>query len=147
MMAPLLTIAVCALAGFLEYGVVGLIGGGAIGCALSMLIGIIATACSGGLLPRKERKRVALLFYMDNQLMVDSCTEDLTRHEKLHLLESLIERLFRRATLAAPVTAKSMGMSRAEVEEAARQEATEEKDPRIRELILSLEDHIFRTMY
>jgi hypothetical protein len=147
MMMPIFTIVLCAFAGFLSYGVVGLIGGAVAGWALSMLIGIIATAWSGGLLPRKERKRVALLFYMDHQPMVDSCTMGMTKQQKLRIVEGLIERLFRRATLAAPMTSKSMGMSRAEVEEAARIEATEEKDPGIRQIILPLKDHIFRTMY
>jgi len=146
-MAPLVAIAICAVIGFLIYGIIGLIAGAAAGWVISMLIGIAADAWSGGLLPRKERRRVALVFYMDNQPTVDSYMQNMTEEEKLRLIERLIERVFRRATVAAPLVSKPMGMSPPEITEAAMQEAAEEQDPKVREIILLLKDHILRTMY
>ena len=146
-MAPLVTIVLCAVIGFTIHGAVGLVVGAAAGWLLSMLIGTIGTTVSGGLLPRKARRQTARLFYMNHQPKVDSCTEDMAEGEKLRLIEGLMERIFRRATVAAPLLSKSMGMSRPEVDVAAKQEAAEEQDPNVRELILLLKVHILQTMY
>lgn len=146
-MAPLVTIVICAVIGFLIYGIIGLIAGAAAGWVLCMLIGTALTTWSGGLLPRKERRRVALLFYMDHQPKVDSYMQDVTEEERLRLIETLIERVFRRATIAAPLVSKSMGISPPEIDEAAMQEAAEELDPKLREIILLLKNKIIRYMY
>jgi len=73
--------------------------------------------------------------------------EGMTEEEKIRLIEVLLERVFHCATVAAPLASKSMGMSPPEINEAARQEAAEEQDPHIREIILLLKDHIIQTMY
>ena len=146
-MAPLVLIAICAVIGFLVHGIIGLIAGVAAGWVLSMLIGSALNAWHGGLVSQKERRRVALLFYMNHQPTVDSYLQDVTEKEKLALIESLIERVFRRAILAAPLVSKSMGISPPEIAEAAMQEAAEEPDSKVGEIILLLKDHILRTMY
>lgn len=146
-MAPLITIVICAIFGLAIYGIVGLVVGAVAGWLLSMLIGTIGVMASGGLLPRKARKQAANLFFMNHQPTVDSCTGEMAEEEKRQLIESLMERIFRRATVAAPLLCKSMGMSRREVDEAAKQEAAEEQDPKVRELILLIKDHILETMY
>ena len=146
-MAPLITIVICAVIGLVIHGIIGLIVGAMAGWLLSMLIGVISAKVSGGLLPRKVRKQVAHLFYMNYQPTIDSYTKSMEEEEKLQLIESLLERIFRRATITAPLLCKSMGMSRQEVDEAAKQEAAEEENPKIRELILLLRDHILSTMY
>ena len=146
-MAPLVTILIFAVIGFLIHDIVGLVGGAAVGWGLSMLIGIAANAWSGGLLPRKARKETARFFYMNHQPTVDVCMVGMTEEEKIRLIEGLLERVFRRATTTAPLASKSMGMSPPEINEAARQEAAEEQDPHVREIILLLKDHILQTMY
>jgi len=146
-MAPLVTIIVCAVVGFLVHGIIGLLAGLVAGYVLGLAVGTLATAWSGGLLPRKVRKQSAILFYMNHQPAIDSCMQDMSDRQKLRLIESLLERVFRRAAVAAPLLSKSMGMSAMEVEEAIRQEAAEEKDPKIRGLILLLTDHILTAMY
>lgn len=146
-MAPLVTILIFAVIGFLIHDIVGLVVGTVVGWGFSMLIGIAATAWSGGLLPRKVRKETACLFYMNHQPTVDVCIKSMTEAEKIRLIEGLLERVFRRATGAAPLRSKSMGMSPPEINEAARQEAAEEQDPNVREIILLLKDHIIQTMY
>ena len=146
-MAPLLTIILCAGIGFFTHGIVGLVAGAVVGWLLSMLIGLATAAWSGGFLPRKARKQVALFFYMNHQPTVDSRLVGMTEEEKLRLIENLMERIFRRATVAAPLVSESMGMSPPEITEAARQEAAEEENPKVRELIPLLRDHILQTMY
>ena len=146
-MIPLLTIVIAAVVGFITYGIVGLIVGAVSGWVLSMLIGTVLCKWSGGLLPRKARRDCALYFYMNHQPMIDSCMEDMPESEKIRLIEKLIERIFRRATVDAPMLSKSMGMSRSEVSKAAEAEAEIEQDERTREMILLLRDHILATMY
>jgi len=146
-MAPLVTILIFAVIGFFIHDIVGLVVGAAVGWVFSMLIGIAATAWSGGFLPRKVRKETARFFYMNHQPTVDACMEGITEEEKIRLIEGLLERVFRRATVGAPLASKSMGMSSPEINEAARQEAEEEQDPHVREIILLLKEHIIHTMY
>ena len=146
-MAPLVTILIFAVIGFLIHDIVGLIVGAAVGWGLSMLIGIAATAWSGGFLPRKVRKKTARFFYMNQQPTVDACMEGMTEEEKIRFIEGLLERVFRRATAGAPMASKSMGLSPPEINEAARQEAAEEHDPDVQEIILLLKEHILNTMY
>lgn len=146
-MVPIVTIVAFAVIGFFIHGVVGLIVGAVAGWVISILIGIALSAWSGGLLPRKARKQAAMFFYMNHQSTVDSCTKGMREEEKLRLIENLMERIFRHATVSAPLVSKSMGMSPPEVNEAATQEAAEEPDPKIREMILLLKDHILQTMY
>jgi len=146
-MAPLVTILIFAVIGFLIHDIVGLVVGAAVGWVLSMLIGIAATAWSGGFLPRKVRKETARFFYMNHELTVDACMEGMTKEDKIRIIEDLLERVFRRATAAAPLASKSMGMSPPEIDEAAIQEAAEKQDPSVREIILLLKDHIIQTMY
>jgi len=146
-MMPFLTILIVAIVGFLAYGFIGLILGAVAGWILSMLIGMIFNLWHGGLLPRTARKDCVLYFYMNHQPMIDSCMEDMPESEKIRLIEKLIERIFRRATVDAPMLSKSMGMSRSEVSKAAEAEAEIEQDERTREMILLLRDHILATMY
>ena len=61
-MAPLVTILIFAVIGFLIHDIMGLVVGAAVGWILSMLIGIFATAWSSGFLPRKVRKETARVF-------------------------------------------------------------------------------------
>jgi len=146
-MAPIITIVLCAILGLYLYGVLGAVLGAVAGYLLSMLIGTIAAAWGGGLLPRKLRQRTALFFYMNHQPTIDAYVHGTSEQEKLRLIEGLIERIFRRATVKAPLLSKSMGMSYREVEEAAEQEATAAENPKVREVILLLKDHILQTLY
>lgn len=146
-MAPLVTILIFAVIGFIIHDVVGLVVGAGIGWGISMLIGIAATIWSGGLLPRKARKETARIFYMNHQPTVDACFEGMAEVEKIRFIEDLLERVFRRATVAAPLASKSMGMTPIEINEAAKQEAAEEQDPNVREIILLVKEHIIQTMY
>jgi len=146
-MAPIITIIVIAIIGFLIYGIVGLIVGAVAGWLLSMLIGTIAMAWSGWASPEESSKTSGdLLLYEPSTN--GRCAYG--RHGEAGQASNdrgLMERIFRRATLGAPLVAKSMGMSQLEVEEAADQEAADEQNPRVRELILLLKNYILQTMY
>jgi len=146
-MAPIITIVLCAILGLYLYGVLGAVLGAVAGYLLSMLIGTIAAAWGGGLLPRKLRQRTAFFFYMNHQPTIDAHMDGTSEQEKLRMIEALIERIFRRATVKAPLLSKSMGMSYPEVQEAAEQEAAAEQDPKMRHVILLLKDYILQTMY
>jgi len=146
-LAPVVTIILCGVGGYFVYGWLGAVIGAIIGWCISMAIGMINTQVSGGLLPKKLRKRSALLFYMNHEALVTSCTEGMKKETRLQLIEALIERIFKRATINAPMLSKTMGMSVTEVEVAAMQESHDESDSNVRRLVIALKDHILTTMY
>ncbi len=146
-MAPYVTVILCAVVGYAIHGILGCVIGAGVGWCVSMVIGSIAFWISGGLLPRKARGQSAALFYMNHQPLVDSCIPGIGESEKLRLIEGLIERVFKRATIEAPMLSKTMGMSKRELEAAVMGETQDEPDPEVRKLLEALQEHILGTMY
>lgn len=144
-LVPHFTIAAFALVGLIWKGVLGFAIGLIGGYVAVTIFGLVLTASSGGLLPRKIRKETAKNFCTENAHRLRRLIPLEHEGRETEFIERLLERIFRKATVIGPST--SSGMSFGEVDAAVQIIKEEVDDPKEKETIDLLWGFIQREWY
>jgi len=144
-MVPHFTIAALALVGLIWKGVWGFVIGLVGGYVAVVIFGLVLTAASGGLLPKKVRKETARNFCTENADQLLELIPPGHEGKEAEFIERLLERIFHKAAIIGPST--SSGMSFGEVDAAVQIIKEEVDDPRERETIDVLWDFVQREWY
>ena len=146
-MVPYLVIGIAALIGLFGWGIKGLIVGTVGAFVLAMVLGLIFTAFSGGLLPRKVRKSTASSFVALNDELISAAFPNASHMERQRSIEKCLEKIFKRAAIDNKSMNLEAGMDRTAIQAAAATLIAEEQRSEMKALIASLEQHVEREMY
>lgn len=95
--SPHLVVVLGGLVGLLYGGLRGLILGVVMGFAATLLFGLLVNLVKGGLLPRKERRDLAMNFVTSHPELVRAAYPNLTGAKLVKAVEQAIETIFRKA--------------------------------------------------
>ena len=146
-MVPHLVIGIAALVGLFGWGFKGLIVGAAGAFVLAMVLGLVFTVFSGGLLPRKVRKNTASSFIALHDKLVSAAFPNTSQAEHQRSIERCLEKIFKRAATDNKSMNLEAGMDRSAIQAAAAALVAEEQRSEMKALFASLEQHIEREMY
>ena len=146
-MVPYLVIGVAALIGLFGWSLKGLIVGAVGAFVLNMLLGVVLTLFSGGLLPRKVRKETASSFITLHNELIHSAFPNTSQIQLQKLIEGRIEKIFKRANIDNKSMNLEAGVDRTAIQAAVVVLISEEQRSEMKTLLASLEQHIEREMY
>lgn len=146
-MIPYLVIGVAALIGLFGWGITGLVIGGIGAFVFNMIFGWVLRLISGGLLPRRMRREVAVNFIASDAQLVEAACPGLTGAQRLKYVETAIERIFRRAIVDNPSMNLEAGWTHEAVEAATMALVDQESRPEMKAFLIALWRRIEQDMY
>lgn len=146
-MGPYALIFISALIGLFGWGFKGLIIG-AVGAHLAAIIfGVVLTSLSGGLLPRKVRKKAASDFVARHEDLIRAAFPKTPQGEYQRTIEKAIERIFERAMADNKSADLLASMTLGAIQSATASIISEEQGHEMKTLLSALGEHIERDMY
>lgn len=145
LVGPKALIVVAAIIGLIGWGGRGLLIGAVGGFLLTVVIGVIVRRVSGGMIPRKEREKLAVNVMENSPEIVDSAYPDLTDEEQARQLEGDVERIIEEAVDISPSNEEVW--SEGVIMTAAKRVAFEQDEVEKQGLYLTIRDQIAKDWY
>lgn len=101
-MAPYIIIGIFAIIGLLIWGIKGLLIGGTLGYIITVLSGLALIGISGGFLPRKIRKAIAIKFIQNYSDIVEEVYPNIGDAERQKKIEKEIEQVIKTSVELSP---------------------------------------------